>query len=62
MISSAVVALLIGACADRSPWFLLPLLMIYAVTVLGCVDVRHGDGRKSRLPRGHDGNAFDCRV
>jgi predicted MFS family arabinose efflux permease len=33
MISSAVVALLIGASADRSPWFLLPLMMIYAVTV-----------------------------
>jgi predicted MFS family arabinose efflux permease len=33
MIGSAVVALLIGASADRSPWFLLPLLMVYAVTV-----------------------------
>jgi MFS family permease len=33
MFSSAVVALLIGLCADRSPWVLLPLIMAYAVTV-----------------------------
>jgi predicted MFS family arabinose efflux permease len=33
MLSSAVVALLIGVFADQSPWFLLPLVLIYAVTV-----------------------------
>jgi predicted MFS family arabinose efflux permease len=33
MFSSAAVALLIGAFADHSPWFLLPLLMVYAITV-----------------------------
>ncbi|MFL6819943.1 MAG: MFS transporter [Bradyrhizobium sp.] len=32
MFSSAAIALLIGVSADRSPWFLLPLIMIYAVT------------------------------
>jgi predicted MFS family arabinose efflux permease len=33
MFSSAVVALLIGIFADKSPWFLLPLMVIYAITV-----------------------------
>jgi predicted MFS family arabinose efflux permease len=33
MFSSAVVALLIGAFADQSPWFLLPLVLVYAITV-----------------------------
>lgn len=33
MFSSALVALLIGIFADQSPWFLLPLIMIYALTV-----------------------------
>ena len=33
MLSSAVVALLIGVFADRSPLFLLPLLLAYAITV-----------------------------
>ena len=33
MFGSALVALLIGIFADRSPWFLLPLIMIYAITV-----------------------------
>lgn len=33
MLSSAVVALLIGLSADNSPSFLLPLLLIYALTV-----------------------------
>lgn len=33
MFSSAVVALLIGLFADASPWFLLPLLLVYALTV-----------------------------
>jgi predicted MFS family arabinose efflux permease len=33
MFSSAVVALLIGVFADKSPWFLLPLMVIYAITV-----------------------------
>jgi predicted MFS family arabinose efflux permease len=33
MVASAVVALLIGISADKSPWLLLPLIMIYAVTV-----------------------------
>ncbi|HEV7880070.1 MFS transporter [Bradyrhizobium sp.] len=33
MFGSAFVALLIGIFADRSPWFLLPLIMIYAFTV-----------------------------
>jgi predicted MFS family arabinose efflux permease len=33
MLSSAVVALLVGAFADTAPWFLLPLLMAYAITV-----------------------------
>ena len=33
MISSAVVALLIGIFADRSPMFLLPLILVYAITV-----------------------------
>jgi predicted MFS family arabinose efflux permease len=32
MFSSALVAMLIGIFADSSPWFLLPLIMIYAVT------------------------------
>src|SRR5260370_2870475 len=34
MLSSAIVALLIGAFADKSPWFLAPLMAIYAITVL----------------------------
>src|SRR5260370_19609388 len=33
MLSSAVVALLIGAFADKSPWLLLPLILVYAITV-----------------------------
>jgi predicted MFS family arabinose efflux permease len=33
MFSSAVVALLIGMFADKSPWLLLPLIMAYAITV-----------------------------
>lgn len=33
MLSSAVVALLIGAFADKSPWLLLPLILAYAITV-----------------------------
>ncbi|MBN8992819.1 MAG: MFS transporter [Rhizobiales bacterium] len=33
MLSSAVVALLIGAFADQSPWLLLPLILVYAITV-----------------------------
>ena len=33
MLASAVVALLIAAMADQSPWVLLPLLLVYAVTV-----------------------------
>ena len=33
MLSSAIVALLIGAFADKSPWFLVPLMAIYAITV-----------------------------
>src|SRR2546430_8244731 len=33
MFSSAIVALLIGAFADKSPWLLLPLLLAYALTV-----------------------------
>jgi predicted MFS family arabinose efflux permease len=33
MFSSAVVALLIGVFADKSPWFLLPLMLVYAITV-----------------------------
>jgi hypothetical protein len=33
MFSSAVVALLIGIFADKSPWILLPLILVYAFTV-----------------------------
>jgi predicted MFS family arabinose efflux permease len=33
MLSSAVVALLIGIFADKPPWFLLPLMLVYAITV-----------------------------
>jgi MFS family permease len=33
MISSAVIALLIGFFANNSPWLLLPLLLVYAFTV-----------------------------
>jgi len=33
MLSSAVVALLIGVFADKSPWVLLPLIVVYAFTV-----------------------------
>ena len=33
MLSSAFVALLIGAFADKSPWLLLPLIVVYAITV-----------------------------
>ena len=33
MLSSAAVALLIGAFADKSPWLLLPLVLVYAITV-----------------------------
>jgi predicted MFS family arabinose efflux permease len=33
MFASAAVALLIGFFADQSPWLLLPLILIYAVTV-----------------------------
>jgi predicted MFS family arabinose efflux permease len=33
MFSSAAVALLIGVFADKSPWLLLPLVLIYAITV-----------------------------
>ena len=33
MLSSAVVALLIGSFADKSPWLLLPLILAYAITV-----------------------------
>ncbi|MFL6790726.1 MAG: MFS transporter [Bradyrhizobium sp.] len=33
MFSSALVALLIGVFADKPPWLLLPLIMLYAITV-----------------------------
>src|SRR3954453_18677403 len=33
MLSSAVVALLIGVFADKSPLFLVPLMLVYAITV-----------------------------
>jgi predicted MFS family arabinose efflux permease len=33
MLSSAAVALLIGVFADKSPWLLLPLMLVYAITV-----------------------------
>jgi predicted MFS family arabinose efflux permease len=33
MFSSAAVALLIGIFADKSPWVLLPLIIVYAFTV-----------------------------
>jgi predicted MFS family arabinose efflux permease len=33
MFSSAIVALLIGVFADKSPWLLLPLIVAYAITV-----------------------------
>lgn len=33
MFASAAVALLIGVMSDKSPWLLLPLLLVYAVTV-----------------------------
>jgi len=33
MFASAGVGLLIGFFADRSPWLLLPLILIYAITV-----------------------------
>jgi predicted MFS family arabinose efflux permease len=33
MLGSAAVALLIGALADQSPWLLLPLILVYAITV-----------------------------
>ncbi|WKA31994.1 MFS transporter [Bradyrhizobium roseum] len=33
MFASAVVALLIGVFADKSPWLLLPLVFVYAITV-----------------------------
>ena len=33
MFASAAVALLIGVFADKSPWLLLPLMLIYAITV-----------------------------
>jgi cyanate permease len=33
MFASAAVALLIGILADKSPWLLLPLMLIYAITV-----------------------------
>jgi len=33
MFSSAAMALLIGALADKSPWLLLPLMLVYAITV-----------------------------
>ena len=33
MLSSAIVALLIGIFADKSPWLLLPLMLLYALTV-----------------------------
>jgi predicted MFS family arabinose efflux permease len=33
MFASALVALLIGLMSDRSPWMLLPLLLVYALTV-----------------------------
>jgi len=33
MIASAVVALAIGLSADKSPWILLPLIALYALTV-----------------------------
>jgi len=33
MFASATVALLIGAFADQSPWLLLPLIALYAITV-----------------------------
>ncbi len=33
MFSSAFVALMIGMSADQSPWLLLPLILVYAITV-----------------------------
>ena len=33
MFASAAVALLIGIFADKSPWLLLPLMLVYAITV-----------------------------
>jgi predicted MFS family arabinose efflux permease len=33
MVTSAAVALLIGGLSDQSPWVLIPLLLVYALTV-----------------------------
>ena len=65
MLSSAVVALLIGLFADRSPLFLLPLLLAYAITVpaeLRRVDLGHVDGRAPRLSRRNHGGALHRRL
>jgi predicted MFS family arabinose efflux permease len=33
MVASAAIAVLIGVCAGQSPWLLLPLILLYAITV-----------------------------
>ena len=65
MFSSAVVALLIGAFADKSPWLLLPLLLAYAITVpadSGALTSGMSMAADPELSRRDDGDAFDCRL
>ena len=65
MLSSAVVALLIGVFADQSPWLLLPLMLAYAITVpaeFRRVDIGHVDGGAPRLSRRDHGGAFHRRL
>ena len=65
MFASAAVALLIGLFADKSPWLLLPLMLVYAITVpadSGALTSGMSMAADPRLSRSHHGDAFDRRL
>ena len=65
MFASAVVALLIGLFADKSPWLLLPLIMVYAITVpadSGALTSGMAMAAEPELSRRDHGDAFDRRL
>ena len=65
MFASAVVALLIGIFADKSPWLLLPLMLVYAITVpadSGALTSGMSMAADPELSRRDHGDAFHRRL
>ena len=65
MFASAAVALLIGLFADKSPWLLLPLMLVYAITVpadSGALTSGMSMAADPEIPRRDHGDAFHRRL